>query len=288
MIDDNYAPYAPGASTSQTSINARRPFDPGILGQNIFLTSNQTASYHSLQVSVNRPLTRNLLLNGFYVWSHSLQSSNESAIGQMTAQDFANLWEERGPMDIDRRSVATISGMWKVDYYHGSNFMMKQVVNGWTLSPIVYLQSGPPFEIVTGSNKNFDSANHNRPNMVPGVNPFLDPHRSRPIAAAAWFNTAAFIANGPGVPGGIGPGGADGNTPRDSLRGPGYRDVDLGIFRDFHLVEGMTFQLRGEATNVFNMVSLNNPTANLSSSLNGKITAAASMRIIQVGARFTF
>jgi hypothetical protein len=124
--------------------------------------------------------------------------------------------------------------------------------------------------------------------MVPGVNPFLDPHRSRPIAAGAWFNTAAFTPNGPGVAGGIGPGGADGNTPRDSLRGPGYRDIDLGLFRDFHIREGFTFQLRGEATNVFNMVSLNNPTANLASSLNGKISAAASMRIIQVGARLTF
>jgi hypothetical protein len=50
----------------------------------------------------------------------------------------------------------------------------------------------------------------------------------------------------------------------------------------------MAFQLRGEATNVFNLVSLSNPTANLASSLNGKITSASSMRIIQVGGRFTF
>jgi Carboxypeptidase regulatory-like domain len=288
MIDDNYAPYAPGASTSQTSINARRPYDPGILGQNIFLTSNQTANYHSLQVSVKRQMTHNLMLNGFYVWSHALQSSNESAIGQMTAQDFANLWEERGPMDVDRRNVANISGIWNIDYYRGSNRVMKHVVNGWSLAPIFYFQSGPPFEITTGSNKNFDSANHNRPNMVPGVNPFLDPNRPRPVAAAAWFNTAAFISNGPGVPGGIGPGGADGNTPRDSLRGPGFRSADLGIFRDIHFGERLTFQLRGEATNVFNMVSLNNPTANLASSLNGKITSASAMRIIQVGGRLTF
>jgi len=287
MIDDNYAPYAPGASTSQTSINARRPYDPGVLGQNIFLTSNQTASYHSLQISAGRPLTRNIMVNGFYVWSHSLQSSNESAIGQMTAQDFANLWEERGPMDVDRRNVATISGMWNLQYYHGSNRFVKEAANGWTISPIYSLQSGPPFEITTGSNKNFDSENHNRPDMVAGVNPFLDPHRARSVSRNAWFNTSAFVANGPGVAGGIGPYGADGNTPRDSLRGPGYRDVDLGIFRNITF-EKLTFQLRGEATNAFNLVSLNNPTANLASSLNGKITAAASPRIIQVGARFTF
>ncbi|HKR28767.1 MAG TPA: hypothetical protein VJS11_14985, partial [Acidobacteriaceae bacterium] len=128
-----------------------------------------------------------------------------------------------------------------------------------------------------------------RPDLVPGVNAFLDPHRNRQTARYAWFNTAAFIPNGPGVPGGIGPGGADGNTPRDYLRAPGYRDVDLGIFRDFHLFsERYTFQIRGEATNAFNMVSLNAPTANLSSSIDGQINSAASPRLIQVGARFTF
>ena len=298
MIDDNYAPYAPGATTSQASINARRPYDPGVLGQNIFLITNQTASYHALQISANRRLTNNLMLNGFYVWSHAIQSSNESAIGQMTAQDFANLWEEKGPFDADRRNVATISGMWKIDYDRGSNFFMKNVVNGWTISPIFSVQSGSPFEITTGSTKNDDSNGHNRPDLVAGVNPFLNPNRPRAQAAAEWFNTAAFVANGPGVAGGIGPGGADGNTPRDFLRGPGSRDVDLGIFRDIHVGEKITLQLRGEATNAFNLVILNNPSgtsgppptvgAAPSSSSFGKITSAASPRIIQVGARLTF
>ncbi len=287
MIDDNYAPYAPGASTSQTSINARRPYDPGVLGQNIYLVSNQTASYHSFQVSANRPLTHNLLLNGFYVWSHSFQSANESAIGLATAQDWDNLQEERGPMDDDQRHVASISGIWHLDYYNGSNSVAKQILNGWTISPIVSLHSGGPVEITTGSNKNLDSQNHNRPNLVPGVKAFLDPNRSRDISRHAWFNTAAFTANGPGLPGGIGPGGADGNTPRDYLRAPGYRDIDLGVFRDIHL-ERFVFQLRGEATNAFNMVNLNAPTANLSSSTDGWITSASSPRLIQVGGRFTF
>jgi hypothetical protein len=297
MIDDNYAPYVPGLageSTSQASINARRPYDPGILGQNIFLITNQTASYHSLQISANRQLTHNFMLNGFYVWSHAIQSSNESAIGQMTAQDFANLWEEKGPFDADRRNVATISGMWKIDYYRGSNFFMKNVVNGWTISPIFAVQSGSPFEITTGSTKNFDSNGHNRPDFT-GVNPVLDPHRSRAAAALEWFNTGlngtpvSFIPNGPGQPGGIGPGGADGNTPRDFLRGPGSRDVDLAILRDLRIKEGLILQIRGEATNAFNLVSLSNPSGTtLSSSSFGQITSASSPRIIQLGARLTF
>ena len=313
MIDGNYAPYVPGISGENSGssgtggYNARRRYDQnstgtGTLGQNIFLITNQTANYHSLQVMASRPLTHNVMVNGFYVWSHAIQSSNESAIGQMTAQDFANLWEEKGPMDADRRNVASISGMWNIDYYRGQNFFMKQVVNGWTISPIWVMQSGQPINLSTGSNKNDDSANANRPDFdaVHPVSAVLGTHRCRICSggsAAEWFNTAAFVANGPGVAGGIGPGGADGNVSRDYIRAPGYRDVDLGLFRDFHFTERTTFQLRGEATNVFNLVSLGTPGTSgpptldgqaPSSSTFGVITGASSPRIIQVGGRFTF
>jgi hypothetical protein len=314
MVDGNYAPYVPGISGENSGssgtggYNARRPYDQnstgtGTLGQNIFLITNQTASYHSLQIMANRPMARNIMVNGFLVWSHAIQSSNESAIGQMTAQDFANLWEEKGPMDADRRILSTISGTWKIDYYHGSNFLMKEVVNGWTVSPIWVMQSGSPFSATTGSDKNDDSANANRPDLVSGTSAFLSPHRCRICASGqvgvtqSWFNTAAFVYNGPGVAGGIGPGGADGNAPRDYLRNPGYRDVDLGLFRDFQFERGIVFQIRGEATNVLNLVSLSGPgssgppatvgAANSSSSF-GVITGASSPRIMQLGGRLTF
>lgn len=285
MTDANYAAWAPGATTSQTSINSRRPHDPGVLGQVQFLESNQTASYHSLQISARRPMTRNLMLSGFYVWSHSFESANGSGVGIAPPQDCLALWEERGPTDYDRRHTASISAIWNVDYYKGSSFLFKQLANGWTVSPIVTLNSGAPFSIGTGSDKNADTY-ADRPNLVSGKNPFLDPHRSRSVVASQWFNTAAFTPNGPGL--GIGVGGADGNTPRDYLRAPGYRDIDLGLFRDIRFEDGMVLQLRGEATNVFNLVSLNAPTANLASSQDGKITSAQSPRLIQVGARFTF
>ncbi|MGA3133816.1 MAG: carboxypeptidase-like regulatory domain-containing protein [Terracidiphilus sp.] len=316
MVDGNYAPYVPGIAgensgqTGTGGTNARRPYDQnstgtGTLGANTFLITNQTANYHSLQIAAGRPLSRNVLVNGFYVWSHAIQSSNESAIGQMTAQDFANLWEEKGPMDADRRSLASISGMWKIDYYQGKNFFLKQVVNGWTISPLWTMQSGQPLELTTGSTKNDDSAGHNRPDFdtVNPVSAFLNPHRCRVCAngqvgvSQEWFNTAAFVNNGPGVAGGIGPGGADGSVSRDYIRAPGYRDVDLGLFRDIQIQEKITFQLRGEATNAFNLVSLSTPGLSgpppvdgqaPSSSGFGGITGASSPRIIQVGARLTF
>jgi hypothetical protein len=293
-IDGNNPLYASGASTSQTSINGRRPYfgannaNGATLGQVILITSGQTANYNSLQVSVHKQLTHNFMLNGFYVWSRSIWSANASAIGLGTAQNFSNLSEERGFSDNDRRNVANISGIWNLDYYHGANGWKRQLANGWKISAIAFLQSGNPVNITTGTDNNLDGYNNDRPNLVPGVNPFLDPHRARPVAAAAWFNKAAFTPNGPGLSGGIGPGGADGNTPRDFLRAPGYRDVDMSLQREIRIREGMAFQFKADSTNVFNLVSLNAPNATLSSPNAGKITAAAPNRIIQLGGRFIF
>lgn len=284
-VDANAPIWTPGATTSNA--NPRRPYNAnGALGAVSELRSNQTASYHSLQISAIRPLTHNLMLSGFYVLGHAFQSVNENGVGTAgPAQDFYALWEERGPMDVDRRHTSTISAVWKLDYYNGDSTLWKQLANGWTISPILTFNSGAPVNVTTGAANNGDPSTTNRPNLVPGVNPFLDPGRPRSVSRYAWFNTKAFTANGSG---GIGPGGADGNTPRDYLRAPGYRDVDLAIFRDFHFERGMNFQVRGEATNVFNLVSLGSPNANLASSQFGWITSAGTQRLIQVGGRFTF
>jgi hypothetical protein len=288
-IDGNNPVYMTGATAAQGSITGRRPYnDNGLLGQVILITSGQTANYNSLQVSAHKSLTSHLLLNGYYVWSHSIWSANSSAIGISTAQDFSALKEERGPSDNDKRNTSSISGVYKIDYYRGDKVWVRNLSNGWKLSAISFFNSGTPFNVTTGSDKNLDGYNNDRPNLT-GVSANLDKHRNRfVIANSGWFNQAAFTANGPGLAGGIGPGNADGNTPRDYLVGPGFRDVDMALERDFVLPKGMGFAFRAEATNAFNMVSLNNPTASLSSANFGKVTGAAPMRIFQFGGRITF
>ena len=331
FLDVNYAPYSTAfgkPSTSAQSVADRRQFDPcvgpcptgaaainngtGILGAAIVdLLSNLTASYHSLQVSASKQLSRGVSVNGFYVWSHGIDSFEPDADGNSAPQDpgyfgkpftpsnnslgaiGGGLGEEKGNMSADIRSNAAISGTWNIDYFHGENKIVKEVVNGWQISPILYLHSGGVFTMTTGSNKNDDSAGNSRPDLVGSVSPVLDPHRCRVCSSnsvtSAWFNTAAFTANGPGVAGGIGPGGADGNVGRDTLYGPGFKDLDLGLFRNIKFERGLVFQLRGEATNALNWVSLSNPTANLGSGNDGKITSATgTQRIIQVGGRLTF
>jgi hypothetical protein len=224
------------------------------------------------------------------------------------------LQEEKGLMDANRDQNAAISGMWNINYVH-ENKVAKAVFNGWTISSVAYFISGGPFTVSTGSNKNFDSLGQSRPVAVPGVNPKLDPHRCRVCGftgqspnsvVTQWFNGTysaanttialaqaagqAFFPNGPGVPGGIGPGGADGNVGRDSLIGPGLKDMDAGLLRNFTFPHGTVFQFRAEVTNVMNWVSLSNPSSgNITATSQGNITSAAgTQRIIQLGGRLTF
>jgi hypothetical protein len=85
----------------------------------------------------------------------------------------------------------------------------------------------------------------------------------------------------------------DGNSARNLIDQPGYKDVDLAIFRTFKLRESFSLQARGEAMNVFNMVNLNAPNATAPAtpttvSTFGQITSAQSMRQLQLGVRLIF
>jgi len=282
--DANAPVWAPGATTSNA--NQRRPYaGNGALGVISFLQSSETASYHSVQISLSRQMSKNLKLSGFYVYANGFQSAGLNGVGTAGGtQDFYNMKAERAIMDSLRHHTATISGIWKLDYYTGSNRFLKAATNGWSVSAIALMYSGTPNNVTTGAAVNGDPSTSNRPNLVPGVSPFLSAGRSRSISRYAWFNTAAFTRNGVG---GIGPGGVDGNTPRNYLWNPGYRDIDMAILRDIKF-NGMTLQLRAEATNAFNIVSLNGPNTTLSSTQFGWITAAGTQRLLQLGARFTF
>jgi hypothetical protein len=72
------------------------------------------------------------------------------------------------------------------------------------------------------------------------------------------------------------------------MTGPGSKNVDLGLTRNFRIRERISLQARGEATNGFNLVNLSNPTATMNSPLFGQIRGASAMRQLQLGLRLTF
>jgi hypothetical protein len=111
------------------------------------------------------------------------------------------------------------------------------------------------------------------------VDPQLNGNRRRSEEIRQWFNPAAYS---------MPPSNSTGNAPRNSVDGPGFRNVNIGLFRDFWLPRKMRLQVRVESTNAFNFVNLNQPEGRLNRSNTGAISSAQAMRQMQVGASLSF
>jgi hypothetical protein len=240
------------------------------------------------------------------VWSKSLQSEPLDSTGNTgnsaaTAPQDPNLkYLDKQRSDFDQRHLSTISFVYKPNYGI-QNFVMRNIVNGWTVTSIIRMQSGAPFNITTGTDVNGDGNTNDRPNLsglaIPRVN---DNGGSRVAAMNGWVSPTAFCTFNPttGACPGVGPGGSDGTYRANSLDAPGRRSIDASLFREFQIVERVKFQLRGEATNVFNLVNLPAPTTGSGTTLNsaasfGHITGTIqggsfSNRVLQVGGRILF
>jgi hypothetical protein len=126
-------------------------------------------------------MSRGFTVSGFYVWSRALESDNPVENGGMNAQDAGyfgkpftppitlmgalggGLQEDNGLMDQNHDSNAAISGMWNIDYVHGSNKIVKEVFNGWRISSAAYLSAAGRLRCPRDPPMNYDTAGANRP-----------------------------------------------------------------------------------------------------------------------------
>lgn len=97
------------------------------------------------------------------------------------------------------------------------------------------------------------SRNVRRPNLIPGINPYLNNDRSI-------LNPAAFSIPAPGE---------FGNLPRNALRGPNFKQFDLVLAKRFRVNETAYVEFRTEVFNIFNMTNFSNPSATLNNALPG-------------------
>jgi hypothetical protein len=279
-VDLNY-PTSAGATTS--NVQARRP-NPAF-GSVLSMQSGQTASYNGLQISATKRTSHHVYFNAFYIYSKtfdSVQLDNNTTQGLV--QDFTNMAADRGRADTDMRHQLVLAMIWEPDYYSGSNSFLRHLTRGWSVSPILSVHSGFPFTVLNGADANLDgTTSTDRAQLVGDPLAGSCPSGAPIGAAVCWFNTAAFAKNVPtnGAP-------VDGNSPRNFLNQPSYRDVDLAIFRTLKVNERFNLQFRGEALNAFNMVSLNAPNATVGTATFGRITSAQSMRQLQLGLRLAF
>ncbi len=103
------------------------------------------------------------------------------------------------------------------------------------------------------------SRNTRRPDLIPGVDPYIFGSDG-----LRYLNPAAFAMPAPGT---------YGNLPRNFLKGPGFHQFDLTLQKRFKLTETMNIELRSEIYNFFNHANFANPPASLSSGLTS--TAAS-------------
>ena len=94
-----------------------------------------------------------------------------------------------------------------------------------------------------------------------------------------WFHTSVYSPNALGT---------FGNSGRNTLRGPGSKNVDLGLHKTFATGAGTRVQVRIEAFNAFNWVNLLTPTLAQNSANFGRILTADNPRVMQGALRVWF
>src|SRR5712691_2452542 len=274
-VDRNYPVFGPGATAA--NVNTRRPYLPGTIGAATVLSSIFGSDYKGLQLSAER---RGSHLSGkaYYSFGRGYDDVDFQGGGLPGVQSAARLADERARTSADRRHMFSLSGVWKVDYFKDSASPLSVLARDWTVSAIVILQSGTPLTVASGQDRNLDGVTNDRADLA--GDPSVDHSQSRDVLIEGWFNVAAFAQ--PAL-------GTNGNTGRNIIDGPGYRNVDLGLFRDVRLKGRAMLQFRLEATNVLNFVNLSNPGLTVAAPATfGKIRSAKNMRQIQLCARVSF
>jgi hypothetical protein len=279
-VDANYPVLTPTATTQD--VDQRRPYKPlNTLSSIGVVKSILNSAYHGLQISGEKRASRTFFLRGYYSFGKSLDFIDSQKSTTQVPEDWNNIGLDRGRTSNDRRHNASISGVWKLDYFRRSPLALRSIAGGWSITAITTLRSGGPLTVTAGSDRNFDGNSTDRADLV-GV-PFLDPNRPRSDVVAKWFNTAAFSSVTQAR------NGFDGTSGRGIMDGPGLKNVDMGIYRDFRIMEGKTLTFRMETTNAFNLVNLSNPAVGANATATfGRISTANQMRLIQLGLRFKF
>lgn len=280
----NPAVYAPGDTVAQE--NSHRLY-PG-LGAVELADAYEYAIFNSLQVNVTHRVGRGLTVLSNIVWSKSIDNESAANEGNDGPPNPFNLRSGRGVSDFDQAIRFTASVNYELPRFNVSHFA-GTVVNGWQANGIVSVQTGLPITITSGVDNSISGVGNDYADYVPGVSV------ARPAGDSKikdWFNPAAFTKNAIGT---------FGDVPRNSLRGPGYDDLDLSVFKNFATEHRVHGQFQAEAFNALNHTNLANPTSSVSSGTFGQITATnsstgsvnipsvvGSPRIFQFGAKIIF
>jgi hypothetical protein len=232
-------------------------------GPVIAKTSQGNSSYHALQARVDRRFARGFQLAAAYTWSKFIDSTSEG-IGYQNMQqpDRQNrtsvpvmqggLKLDRGLSDFDRPQRLTITYLWAVPGPRSG--WRKYPLGGWQLAGITTFQSGTPFSVANGSDRDNDVIPADRPDIGNPNAPLNTRAIIFPKCATGYQNPDTGFCVSPGDVHwveGIGfPNSA--TVGRNTLRTGGTNNFDLNLTKSIPLGETRRLELRWEALNAFN------------------------------------
>jgi hypothetical protein len=254
--------------------NVLRPF-----GEIDYKVSGGHDSYRALQLSLGRRSSKGVTMNSQYTLGRSFGNSagtNEADTAGNNARTIADFDYDNGYNKFDIRQNFNASLIYAIPSGE-FNGLAKSILGNWEIGGIANARSGLPVNVfITRGDIAYTDASGNvfttpavgrtavintpyggstrstrRPDLIPGVDPYLNQDRTL-------FNPAAFAIPKPGT---------FGNLPRNYLRGPKFRQIDFTLSRKFPFAETRNIEFRTEIFNIFNLTNFAAPPSTLSPAL---------------------
>jgi hypothetical protein len=266
-----------------------RPF-PQFSSVNLFVSSAH-ADYNALLIKAEKRAGRGINFISSFTWSRNRDSSFATANSIQSAAATApqNVFDLNAEYahainDVPYRFVAGV--LYDLPFGSGTRFssgssVINQIIGHWQFNVLPTFQSGFPVSIRQTSNPNSTIAGNGvqRPNLNKGVS--LGTSGSLYDRLNGYINSNAFSASSAYT---------FGDAPRTlSLRGPGYENWDLSLFKSVVIHDRVNIQYRAEAFNAFNTPLFGGPNTAFGNANFGKITNQANFpRYLQMGLRVGF
>jgi hypothetical protein len=243
-------------------------------------------NYKSFQAQLQKRFNGGLQFTAAYTWSQWMGvCCDERGDGapQIEIPQYFNLnWSL---MPDDRTNNFELSGVYELPFGKEKKMATSgpaaAILGGWQANWVLSLYSGAPFS-VTDPGTSLNAPNNSQmANKVKTSVAIYGPHGT----ASPYFDTSAFapVTNA-----------AFGNAGWDSLRGPGYGNLDFSIFRGFQVMEKLKAQFRAEALNLTNHPNFSNPDSGDTDGSFGLISSTnpgsrvIAQRYLRLGLRLSF
>jgi hypothetical protein len=281
--DVNYGLPGQGAA-SQPFYNGT--YGTGITGTETVIYPYESMNYNSLQTTLKHRFREGSTLQAAYTWSRWMGTCcdpNGDGAPNIPIPQYSYL--NYAVMPGDRTHNLQIAGIAVLPFGKDKQFLntgvASAIAGGWQLNAVLSFYSGAPFSVsADGTSLNAQGSTQRANQVKPHVSIFKATGNSHP-----YFDTTAFApVTTPTF----------GTASYDSLRGPGYGDADVGLFRTFHIFERLSVQGRAEVMNMTNTPHFANPNSNVSTGGFGTITATSpgsrinDQRYVRLGVKFLF